>query len=437
MVIVLLGVAMLLAVPLMAQQQTGVLSGTVALADGSRVPGALVRLPVGGSSRVTMTDENGNFRFSNVPPGRYPVTVELEGFNTSSTDVSVSAGQTTSADMLLETATIREEVIVVRGVPQLVPATAPDPSTTPDPVTTPEPERTVVMPPLGADPTPYLEALGLDPDFGRAPLNRDALNFSFTPRAPLNFSPPRAPIDVRVQLFILDWANARTRRRSDDEPGTSLPRANVLAPGTRVRLVSYSPGAQQRRIAPVLAVVANGESSGEAFELQVLSDGDEPIRVLAPDGLVLQAIREGAATALDPAAGQLDRFPLIGFCLEYAKPPPTPGTMFQVAPRALQDQYRALRAVLRAGRELAAAGRLNPDSEPSAYATSIRQWALWTRLEGWDQDQFTDQFVAHTKKNAEANNIEWTSAFADAMRRRAPNRFEDILAVLQEADQRQ
>jgi hypothetical protein len=50
-------------------------------------------------------------------------------------------------------------------------------------------------------------------------------------------------------------------------------------------------------------------------------------------------------------------------------------TILGYSPRALQDQYRALRAVLRAGRELAAAGRLHPDSEPSAYATSIRQWA--------------------------------------------------------------
>jgi hypothetical protein len=79
--------------------------------------------------------------------------------------------------------------------------------------------------------------------------------------------------------------------------------------------------------------------------------------------------------------------------VNYAKEPPDPDELFRVAPPEVQEQYKPIRAVIRAGRELAEAGKFSPDSEPKAYVESIRQYALWTKLEGWDQQKFADHFV--------------------------------------------
>ena len=65
---------------------TGTVSGSVMLPDGSVSPGAAVVLE--GPALVsgqwsTISDANGKFVFLRVPPGTYTVTASLSGFNLS------------------------------------------------------------------------------------------------------------------------------------------------------------------------------------------------------------------------------------------------------------------------------------------------------------------------------------------------------------------
>jgi len=100
---------------------------------------------------------------------------------------------------------------------------------------------------------------------------------------------------------------------------------------------------------------------------------------------------------------------------------------------AIQQRLRPLRNVLKAGRELADAGRLHPDSEPKGYADSITQWAIWSQLEGWDEPAFGREFVERTKKNVTELKKPWSKALEQAVRSAIPNRWRDITMVLDEA----
>src|SRR5580698_9711261 len=67
-----------------AQETTGGLQGTVKDGSGAVVPEASVAISspslVGG--RTATTDKQGNYRFTNLPPGPYIVTARAKGFTT-------------------------------------------------------------------------------------------------------------------------------------------------------------------------------------------------------------------------------------------------------------------------------------------------------------------------------------------------------------------
>src|SRR4030042_7057403 len=68
-----------------AQIRTGSIMGTVKDAKGEILPGVTVELSgekLLGGLRSTITNEKGKFRFPNVMPGEYEITVALEGFQT-------------------------------------------------------------------------------------------------------------------------------------------------------------------------------------------------------------------------------------------------------------------------------------------------------------------------------------------------------------------
>lgn len=82
----------LLAIMTSAQAgNSGSIEGTVADPSGSIVPGATVRIsnPVSGYTRSITTDENGTFRFPNVPFNPYHLTVNQAGFTPQAQDVDV------------------------------------------------------------------------------------------------------------------------------------------------------------------------------------------------------------------------------------------------------------------------------------------------------------------------------------------------------------
>jgi hypothetical protein len=98
-------------------KETGALKGTVKLEDGSPVPGVLVKISsdiIVASTKTTITNEAGNYRFVGLQPGVYVLTATLEGFATAKqTGVKVSVGKTFTIDLTMKQGTITEEVVVV------------------------------------------------------------------------------------------------------------------------------------------------------------------------------------------------------------------------------------------------------------------------------------------------------------------------------------
>src|ERR1700749_5069641 len=100
--------------------QTGVLQGTVGVSSASgqseRLPGASLNLTPaaeGQTTRTAVTDEQGEFKFTNLAAGLYTLRVELGGFKQHAESVTIRAGVTTPADIALEVEGVADNVTVV------------------------------------------------------------------------------------------------------------------------------------------------------------------------------------------------------------------------------------------------------------------------------------------------------------------------------------
>ena len=185
----------------------------------------------------------------------------------------------------------------------------------------------------------------------------------------------------------------------------------------------------------IYSLVANGNSSGQALELQVYDPSGQAQDAALPEGLVLEPLKQGSAkpvAELQPGANIL-RKPLVAYCVEYLKLPPEVNMLYRVAPQAVQDKFAGIQQVLQAGRQLAAAGKFHPDSDPATYEDSIRQYALWSKIENWDQQKFGEVFLDKTKQNAAAAKVKWTKQMEQSLLSLVPGRWRDIQMVLDEA----
>ncbi len=90
------------------------LYGTVALSDGSRVPGVTVTLANKGIDKMsTVTNEDGDFRFQNLAPDTYDVKFQLEGFKTAVTKgLRANPGEKVALNPQLKPSDIQEMVTV-------------------------------------------------------------------------------------------------------------------------------------------------------------------------------------------------------------------------------------------------------------------------------------------------------------------------------------
>ena len=102
-----------LVAPVVGQNKGATLTGRVTLADGSRLPG--IRVSVG--DRTAITNENGEFRFLFLPPGKHKARFEVEGFQTVERGIDLEAGRNKKLDVQMETTTLREEVTVPGNSP--------------------------------------------------------------------------------------------------------------------------------------------------------------------------------------------------------------------------------------------------------------------------------------------------------------------------------
>jgi hypothetical protein len=119
LVLALCGIFSLSAV---AQETTGGLQGVIKDPSGAVVPGAKVVVTSSAlvGSKELETDESGYYRFANLPPGTYTITVTAKGFKTIKRDgLVLEVGHLPSIDLTLELGTAETIVEVSSAAPQI------------------------------------------------------------------------------------------------------------------------------------------------------------------------------------------------------------------------------------------------------------------------------------------------------------------------------
>jgi outer membrane receptor protein involved in Fe transport len=100
---------------------TGSITGTVSLPDGTRTADATVTLygaSLPGGSRVIVTDAKGRFVFLSIPTGTYTVATSLTGYNTDKINgIKITGGLTVPLDINLEIAAVTEVIVVTSEAP--------------------------------------------------------------------------------------------------------------------------------------------------------------------------------------------------------------------------------------------------------------------------------------------------------------------------------
>ena len=101
-------------------RQNSTLLGTVTDDTGARLPGVTVTASspslIGGPI-TAVSDDTGTYRFPAVLPGVYEITATLDGFRTvRRTDIRVPLGETVTADVQMQVASVEETITVVGAV---------------------------------------------------------------------------------------------------------------------------------------------------------------------------------------------------------------------------------------------------------------------------------------------------------------------------------
>jgi hypothetical protein len=123
----LFALACLCALPVLAQTQTGSISGKVTSPDGDAIPGVTVQasgdvLP---QARITTTTANGDYRFPLLPPGNYTLTFKLEGMATETRNLGVRLNSNAVIDVTMAPEAVQESIEVV-GQSSLIDPTSPE-----------------------------------------------------------------------------------------------------------------------------------------------------------------------------------------------------------------------------------------------------------------------------------------------------------------------
>jgi len=97
-------------IPATGQERNGTLAGTAKDSGGLALQGALVQLDPGGKRGVT--DNQGQFRITDVASGDYTMTVSYVGFAPFTKSINVTGGQTINVDAQVEVASVADQVLV-------------------------------------------------------------------------------------------------------------------------------------------------------------------------------------------------------------------------------------------------------------------------------------------------------------------------------------
>ena len=113
------------AMPVVAQEQTSSIEGTIVDGSGAALPGVTVEAVNNRGQRYSaQTDSSGKYRFPSIPPGQYTVTATLAGMEPASVrNVNAALGQTPKVDLTLRIGAVTEQITVTAEAP-LVDATS-------------------------------------------------------------------------------------------------------------------------------------------------------------------------------------------------------------------------------------------------------------------------------------------------------------------------
>lgn len=117
--LVAFAIAALVALPVVAQEQTGAIQGVVKDSQGGSVPGATVEVTSSAGRTLTATtDASGNYRFPALPGGTYTVTAKLTGFSPGRVEnVTVTLGKLMTVNLSLKLGAMTETVEVTGEAP--------------------------------------------------------------------------------------------------------------------------------------------------------------------------------------------------------------------------------------------------------------------------------------------------------------------------------
>jgi hypothetical protein len=104
-----------LGLPLLAQEQTASIQGSVTDSTGAALPGVTVEAtsPDRGQKLSVQTDSAGHYHFPSVPPGVYTVTATLSGMQpASASKVEAKLGSSPKVDLVLKVAAVAESITV-------------------------------------------------------------------------------------------------------------------------------------------------------------------------------------------------------------------------------------------------------------------------------------------------------------------------------------
>ena len=111
----LLIVCVLVSAASFAQVARGTILGTVTDESRAVLPGVTVALAspdLPGASQTAVTDEQGRYRFVELPPGTYTLKVTLSGFSEYTEELRVTTGSTVERNLSLKVASVAETITV-------------------------------------------------------------------------------------------------------------------------------------------------------------------------------------------------------------------------------------------------------------------------------------------------------------------------------------
>ena len=115
-------VILLLAIgPVVAQETTGSIEGTVTSEDGKPLPGVTVQFEdlQRGLRRSTVSDRTGDYVVGALPPALYQLTANLQGFKSVKRSVRVALGHAVSSDIEMKMGEFTDEIEVSDEAPIL------------------------------------------------------------------------------------------------------------------------------------------------------------------------------------------------------------------------------------------------------------------------------------------------------------------------------